>query len=355
MTMNNPIGLYIHIPFCKRKCPYCDFYSVGYDDSLAELYAQAVVRNIRHYGGCFDTVYFGGGTPILLHKHIGEILRAADVAPDAEITAECNPCFINDKTLYSLLSGGVNRLSVGVQSLDDRELRALGRLHDADTAEEAVLSARAAGFENISADLMLAVPQQTVQSLDRTLDRLCSLPIDHVSAYMLKIEPDTPFGRNTPAVPDEDSTADMYLHAVRRLAESGFSQYEISNFAKRGCECAHNLKYWRREEYLGIGPAAHSFYGGRRFEVARDIDGFIASPVQTELTNDNAPDEYEERVMLGLRLSEGIPEELYSPLSGGLKYIPKQYYRLENGRLSLTAEGFLVSNEIISLLLSRME
>ena len=353
--MSNTAGLYIHIPFCRRKCLYCDFYSVPLEDILAERYAETVVRNIRAYGGKFDTVYFGGGTPVLLADKLGKMLSVADIAYGAEITAECNPCEMTSDALELLKNAGINRISVGVQSFDDNELKALGRRHDAETAERAILIAREAGFDNISADLMLGIPQQTPESLARTLDKLCSLPITHISAYMLKIEPSTPFGTNTPETPDEDSTADMYLQAVKRLAESGFAQYEISNFSKDGCECAHNLKYWRREEYLGIGPAAHSFYGGRRFEVARDIEEFLSSPRQLEITNDISPDEYEERVMLGLRLSEGIPEELYKPLLKGLALVPRNYYRLENGRLSLTAEGFLVSNEIISLLLSRME
>ncbi len=353
--MSNTAGLYIHIPFCRRKCLYCDFYSVPLEESLAERYAETVVRNIKAYGGRFDTVYFGGGTPILLANKLGEILCAAEIVEGAEITVECNPCEMTPETLETLRNAGINRISVGVQSFEDNELRALGRRHDAETAEKAILAAKAAGFDNISADLMLGIPQQTSESLERTLDRLCDLPITHISAYMLKIEPNTPFGKKTPETPDEDSTADMYLQTVQRLAESGFVQYEISNFAKTGFDCAHNLKYWRREEYLGIGPAAHSLYNGRRFEVARSVEEFISSHRQIELVNDASPDVYEEQVMLGLRLSEGIPDVIYKPLMNGLRYIPKKYYKLHNGRLSLTAEGFLVSNEIISLLLSRME
>ncbi len=345
-------GLYIHIPFCRKKCAYCDFYSIPHSEELAERYTEAVIRNINAYGGKFDTVYFGGGTPILLAEHIGRMLKAADIAKGAEITAEANPCEMEPHTLETLLKAGVNRISVGVQSFCDKELSALGRRHDSNTARRAILAAKASGFDNISADLMLAVPHQTRDSLARTLDAMCGLPVSHISAYMLKIEPDTPFGRNPPKVPDEDSTADMYLQAVEALAQNGFAQYEISNFAVKGFECAHNLKYWRREEYLGIGPAAHSFCDGRRFAVARDVEDFMNSPVQKELLTDEAPDEYEERVMLGLRLSEGIEESLWKPFEAKLRRVPKNYYRIENGRLSLTAEGFLLSNEIISLLLA---
>ncbi len=355
-------GLYIHIPFCRKKCLYCDFYSVALQDGFAERYTEAVRRNIAAYSGAcnttlrshhpFDTVYFGGGTPILLAPYLGEMLSAANIAKDAEITAECNPCEMTDEALFALLKAGVNRISVGMQSLYDNELQALGRRHDRDTAIRAIERAKAAGFSDISADLMLGIPQQTSESLAKTLDTLTALPITHISAYMLKIEPDTPFGRNTPDLPDEDSVADMYLQTVNALADKGFHQYEISNFAKRGFECRHNLKYWRREEYLGIGPAAHSFLNGRRFAVKRDLEEFLGSPRQVELTTDEAPDEYEERVMLGLRLSEGISEELWRPFGHALKLVPSNYYTIKGGRLALTAEGFLLSNEIISLLLS---
>ena len=345
-------GLYIHIPFCRRKCLYCDFYSVALQEGFAERYTEAVKRNIAAYGGSFETVYFGGGTPILLAPYLGEMLKGVDIADGAEITAECNPCEMTDEALSQLREGGINRISVGVQSLCDNELSALGRRHDSDTAIRAIAREKAAGFSDISTDLMLGIPQQTEESLAQTLETLTALPITHISAYMLKVEPNTPFGRSTPLLPDEDATADMYLQTVNSLADKGFHQYEISNFAKRGYECRHNLKYWRREEYLGIGPAAHSFMDGRRFAVARDLEEFLNSPRQAEITTDDSPDEYEERVMLGLRLSEGIPEELYKPFEHALKLIPRNYYRIEGGRLSLTAEGFLLSNEIISLLLS---
>lgn len=344
-------GLYVHIPFCRAKCPYCDFYSVTFSAKSADEYADAVVRNIERYGEVYDTVYFGGGTPSLLSPQIGRILKAARTESGAEITAECNPCTVSGKTLEEMRSAGVNRLSLGIQSFDDNELSALGRLHSARQAEDAILLAREYGFLNISADIMLGIPQQTEDSLSHTIERLSKLPVTHISAYMLKIEPDTPFGAKPPNIPDEERTAALYLCAVRLLKRHGFEQYEISNFARTGCECRHNLKYWRREEYVGIGPAAHSFYGGRRYAVPRDIESFISSPCQSEDVTDGSPDESEERIMLGLRLSEGIPEELYAPLAGNLRLIPQEYYRIERGRLSLTAEGFLLSNSIISALL----
>lgn len=342
-------GLYIHVPFCRKKCPYCDFYSVGFREDLAEQYADAVIRNIRHYGGEFDTVYFGGGTPILLARHIPRILAEANYTRGAEITVECNPLEMNEETLQILFDSGVNRLSVGVQSAVESELRALGRTHTFEQARQAIFTAREVGFRDISIDLMLGIPRQDLSSLTYTVRKLRELPITHISAYMLKIEPNTVFGKNPPVLPDEDETAELYLNAVRGLVAQRFIQYEISNFARRGLKSRHNLKYWRREEYLGIGAAAHSFYKGKRFAVKRDIKEFIASEHQIEVITDEAPNELEEKIMLGLRLTEGIPKELWEPLN--LALIPEKYYKIENDRLSLTPEGFLVSNEIIATLL----
>lgn len=349
-------GLYIHVPFCRKKCPYCDFYSTGYSEELAGQYAEAVIRNLRYYDGEYDTVYFGGGTPILLASHIPAILKECRIGSGAEITVECNPVEMNEDALKTLFDCGVNRLSVGVQSAVDSELRALGRTHTFKQAREAILTANRVGFGEISVDLMLGIPGQTAETLGNTISGLGKLPITHVSAYMLKIEPRTVFGKKPPEnLPDEDETAELYLAAVNMLRSIGFEQYEISSFAKSSRKSRHNLKYWRYEEYLGIGAAAHSFYKGRRFAVKRDLRGFIASEHQTEITTDSEINELEERIMLGLRLTEGIPEELWRRLESALPLIPKQYYRLENGRLSLTEEGFLVSNEIISTLLAHLE
>lgn len=352
------------MPFCRKKCPYCDFYSVGFQpelnpgfsSDLAEKYADAVIRNIRHYGEEYDTVYFGGGTPILPARQIPRILAEIHRTASAEVTVECNPLEMNEETLKMLLGCGVNRLSVGVQSVSRRELRFLGRAHTFEQARQAILTACRVGFCDISVDLMLGLPRQDHVSAVYTIKQLRELPINHVSAYMLKIEPNTAFGKSPPdGLPDEDEAAKIYLTMVRMLESNGFKQYEISNFAKGGMTSRHNLKYWRREEYLGIGAAAHSFYKGRRFAVARNLREFIDSPRQIEVITDDNPDELEERIMLGLRLSEGIEKPLWECVQGALPLIPKQYYKIENERLSLTAEGFLVSNEIISTLLAHME
>ncbi len=343
------LGLYIHVPFCVRKCPYCDFYSEKFSREKSEKYAAAVVRNLKHYPETFDTVYFGGGTPALISGKISEILREVRFVEGAEITVECNPDVVNENVLVELKNAGVNRLSFGVQSLNERELAALGRLHGAESARKAILLARELGFENISADLMLGVPQQSVKSLYETIDKLCALPITHVSSYLLKIEPNTPFGKNPPEIPDDDGQAELYLAAVELLEKRGFRQYEISNFAKVGFESRHNLIYWRAQEYVGIGPAAHSYYNGKRFAVPRNTARFLESDVQREIVTDENPDKYEEKVMLGLRLREGI--SLDERLEKRLRLVPREYFRVEGGRISLTPRGFLVSNQIIATLL----
>lgn len=347
------IGLYIHVPFCRKKCPYCDFYSVGYRDELAEQYTDAVIRNLHYYNEEYDTVYFGGGTPILTARHIPRILKACRIKSGAEITVECNPLEMDEETLKLLYGCGVNRISVGVQSAVRNELRVLGRTHTFEQARNAILTASKVGFADISADWMLGTPNQDHRSLTYTVKQLTELPISHLSAYLLKIEPNTAFGKKPPEnLPDEDKSAELYLSAVDMLNVLGMKQYEISNFARDGMTSRHNLKYWRREEYLGIGPAAHSFYNGKRFAVERDVKGFIAADHQKEIITDEHPDETEERIMLGLRLREGIPEELWRCAASALPLIPENYYRIENGRLSLTPKGFLVSNEIIATLLN---
>ncbi len=346
---NKPIGLYVHVPFCVKKCPYCDFYSVPHSGWKTDEYTAAVIRNLKRYGLQYDTVYFGGGTPGLFPYHIGKILAAADFTKNAEITVECNPDSADKPGLEFLKKSGANRLSFGVQSLSIEELSALGRTHHPERAKAMIRHASGLGFENISADLMLGIPRQTEQSLSRTIKELCELPITHISAYILKIEPNTVFGKKPPKLPDEDAQAALYLQAVKQLAANGFMQYEISNFARPGYESRHNLKYWRCEEYIGIGPAAHSFFGGKRYAVPRSLARFLENEIQPEEVTDDAPVKEEERIMLGLRLTEGIP--LTSELSERLAQIPKHLYQIRNDRLSLTPEGFLVSNEIISLLI----
>ena len=349
-------GLYIHVPFCRRKCVYCDFYSLAGQDDIIDDYVKAVVRNIRIAGGTYDTVYFGGGTPSLLSgRQIDDILSAADIAGGAEISAEVNPDSADIRKLSDFKNAGINRISIGIQSLDDSELAVLGRLHNSEQAVNAVYSAQKAGFENISSDLMIGLPYQRTETVLNNIRSLSELGVNHISAYMLKIESGTPLSENRELISniaDEELSADMYLDAVSYLEKHGLKQYEISNFAKEGYECRHNIKYWRCEDYLGIGPSAHSCLNGKRFAVPKDINDFINSEKQEEIITDDAPCGLSERLMLALRLSEGF---LMSQ-SGGYEdrlrnaAAPMEKHGLLNicdGRIMLTPTGFLVSNEII--------
>lgn len=354
------VGLYIHVPFCLAKCPYCDFYSVKYSREKAEQYKNAVIRNIKHYqmsDTVFDTVYFGGGTPILLWREICEIIKHIHISDNCEITVEANPSCCTEEALAALRQAGVNRLSLGIQSFDDCELSALGRRHSGDKAEKAVLLAHDCGFKNISADLMLATPGQTEESLKKSLERYCALPVSHISAYMLKIEENTPFANSDLNLPDEDETCELYLHTVKTLTEKGFKQYEISNFARDGMESRHNLKYWHCEEYVGIGPAAHSYLNGRRFYVDRDLQGFIDSPVQREITDEEQAGGFEEYAMLKLRLAEGLSFEECAAFGVDkqvilqrCKKIPDRLISIDKEKVCLTPKGFLLSNQIIAVI-----
>lgn len=356
--MKKKKALYIHIPFCLSKCPYCDFYSIKFNTGKALAYKNAVIRNLREYDETYDTVYFGGGTPILMWREIPEILSACDIAPDAEITVEANPCCCSEKILSSLRNAGVNRLSLGIQSMCGSELETLGRKHTAKRAENAVLIAKEVGFDNISADIMTGTPAQTKATLNETLDRLSALPLTHISSYMLKIEEGTPFAQDNILPAQEEISAEMYLLTVEKLKNYGFKQYEISNFAKAGFECRHNIKYWNCDEYVGIGASAHSFYGGKRFAAERDVDSFIEAPVQKTTITDEYPASFEEYAMLRLRLCDGLyfsecekRNVMRAEILERTKLIPKEYFNLSPDKISLTPRGFLVANHIIGKLL----
>ncbi len=359
------LGIYIHIPFCLRKCPYCAFYSIGYSESLKNDYVRALIRNIRRYRDMWlpcDTVYFGGGTPSLLAPgDINEIMQAVresfNLSPSSEITMEANPSSVTSESLSGYYRAGVNRLSFGVQSLNDNELRALGRLHDAKTALNAIDMARNAGFKNISCDLMIGTPYQTTESLLSSCWQLASIGIPHISCYMLKIEDGTPYDcaeiRNS--VADDDTVCDMYLALCDELRTLGYERYEISNFAKSGLRSRHNMKYWTGEDYLGFGSSAHSFFQGKRFYVPNDLKGYISSKAQPELIEDASPDSFEEYIMLSLRLSDGMSLERVNDLGGNAyavaekakPYADAGFLTLIDNRITLTDKGALVSNRII--------
>ena len=364
------LGLYIHIPFCKAKCAYCDFYSLAHSEEKMDAYMAALLRHLeevapRAAGMQVDTVYFGGGTPSYLGaarlcRILQTVLRRYDVARDAEITLEANPDSAGDwKELRRLRRAGFNRLSLGVQSTDDALLRRIGRVHTYEQVQQAVTAARKAKFTNLSLDLIYGLPGQTMEDWQRTLADAVALGPEHLSCYGLKLEEGTPLWQQRQALtlPDDDAQADMYLYTVAALSETGYGQYEISNFARAGRESRHNLKYWRMQEYAGFGPGAHSDFGGVRYGYVRDLDAYIAGRlVLAEAETDGTLARDFEYVMLSLRTAEGIDrrtfENRYRQRFEAMERLFVQYeqaglaQRTEGG-WRLTPRGFLVSNSII--------
>ena len=374
-----PLGIYVHVPFCRSKCQYCDFYSLACkDDSLMDSYLDAVCAHIKEAGALapgykVDSVYFGGGTPSYFGADalaiiLTTIRRNFDVTGDAEITFEANPDSVSDRLLHRLRAEGFNRVSLGVQSDSDEMLKKLGRPHTYAQAVTALQRIRKAGFRNVSLDLMYGLPGQTLRDWQETLENVLKLGPEHMSCYGLKVEEGTPLYEIKDAVdlPGDDAQADMYLAAVEALRGHGFRQYEISNFSRKGLYSRHNMKYWTGGEYLGFGPSASSDFAGKRFTLVKDLQTYI----QGIKTGGNVMDDIQEiplrerageYLMLRLRTSVGIQGDEYekqfllpfAPLEEVL-YKHRTYYRAErsdDGRWTLTPKGYLVSNDIISDLL----
>ena len=387
---SRPEGLYVHIPFCATKCPYCDFNTYAGIEGQMEPYLAALRSEIELWGAVLgmpglDTVFFGGGTPSYLPAgSLGMLLDAVrgsfGLAGDAEITAEANPDDLDAEKLASLLDAGVNRLSIGVQSLDDDLLRLLGRRHSAREALDAFRSARQAGFDNVSIDLMYGLPDQTPEQWSATLDAALGLRPSHISMYCLTLEGGTPMERDAAAgripVPDGDLAADMYLAAEVQTAEAGYRHYEISNWAIPGRESRHNLIYWLNRPFLGVGPGAHSYLDGHRFHNIRSPREYIrrlatgeplpkpggrvfdgvpvveaAEPVDRKL-------EMAETMMMGLRLDTGVqtagfaarfgesPGESYGEIIDELE--DDGLLETAGGSFVLTPRGRLLGNEVFS-------
>lgn len=344
--MNKKSGLYFHIPFCKSKCPYCDFYSKKYDCKEAEIYTNLVIKEMAKYQGEFDTIYFGGGTPSIIEPElIGKIISSAsahfDIDKDSEVTIECNPSKDLSEDFKKYASYGINRVSLGMQSAVDKERFALGRSAGNVQVEKAINVARNTGIENISLDLMLGTPKQTLESLDETFDFISKMNVQHISAYMLKLEEGTRFFevQDKLDLPNEDTTSDMYLKTIKCLGDLGFEQYEISNFAKKGYQSKHNNKYWELVPYLGIGKSAHSFWNGKRFYYDENMS----------IVQDGIGGTREEEIMLGLRLTKGISKSILTkPYK---QFIKMGLMRETKNSISLTPQGMLVSNSIINELL----
>ncbi|MBQ7817467.1 MAG: radical SAM family heme chaperone HemW [Oscillospiraceae bacterium] len=374
-----PLGIYIHVPFCRSKCQYCDFYSLTTkDDRLLDGFLDAVCAHIKEAGALapgyiVDTVYFGGGTPSFFGADgmatiLTAVRRSFDVSNNAEITFEANPDSVSPKLLHKLHSEGFNRVSLGIQCDNDEILDKIGRPHNYAQAVSAVKQIRRAGFRNLSLDLIYGLPGQTVLSWERTLQNVLKLEPEHISCYGLKVEEGTPLHRYQEFLnlPDDDAQADMYLRAVEVLRSKGFRQYEISNFCRRSNESKHNLKYWTGGEYLGFGPDASSDFAGKRFKMIRDLRGYIdgvlsGGQVIDDLQEIPQRERAGEYLMMRLRTNLGIHAQEYekqyllpfAPLEKALELCAKRGHavKLESGHWRLTPEGFLVSNSIISDLL----
>ncbi len=380
--MADKLGIYVHIPFCRSKCDYCDFYSLAGREDRMDDYLKALLVHIRESAPLarrcqVDTVYLGGGTPSLfgekrLRALLGGIQKRFDLSRDAEITVECNPDSVDVRRLLALRRCGVNRISLGIQSACDRELASLGRIHTFAQAKAAVAAARSAKIRNLSLDLIYGLPGQDLAAWQRTVEAVLALKPEHLSCYGLKVESGTPLDRRVirgERLPDDDAQAEMYLWTVDRLAKAGYLQYEISNFARAGFQSRHNLKYWMGRPYIGFGPGAHSDFGGRRYSFLSDLDLYISRV----LGGGSLVDESElipqrergsEYLMLRLRTTRGIEEWEYrrefcmnfDPIEQKLaEYEHHGWAARHDRRWQLTPQGFLLSNRLIGELLEVQE
>jgi oxygen-independent coproporphyrinogen-3 oxidase len=369
------LGLYVHIPFCSAICNYCNFNRGLFEAGLKERYVQALLAEISHAGdgAPSDTVYFGGGTPSLLDpSEVAAVVQACraswDLTPDAEITLEANPETVTPERLEGFRAAGVNRLSYGVQSFRETELQRLSRLHSADKAGEAFVLARAAGFDNISLDLMMWLPQQTVVDWLESVDALVALGPEHASMYFLEIYPNAPLrdamAREAWSVAPEDDAVDMYLSGLDRMDKAGYVQYEISNTARPGRESRHNLKYWTDGEWVGFGCGAHSTRGGERWKNVSSTEEYISAVSRgghaaVERRALPAEERLEDALFMGLRLSAGLDVaavqrrygvDLWDRYGGELQPFVDQGLLVYDGRsLRATRAGMLLAHEMMTV------
>lgn len=368
----SPLELYIHIPFCIKKCDYCDFLSGPADEKSQEAYVRALLGEIDAVGAEAErpvtSIFVGGGTPSVLSPVLmGQIFETINkkflITPDAEITMEANPGTLSAKKLEAYKAMGINRLSLGLQSPDDRELKILGRIHNYQQFLESYFLARETGFANINVDLMCAIPGQTYQGWMENLKTVASLAPEHISAYSLIVEEGTPFAGRPLNLPDEETEYRMYEDTMPVLADYGYEQYEISNYAKAGKACKHNIGYWKRTDYLGIGLGAASLLGSRRFSNTRSMEEYLQKSCFPEkirrgwqmLSKEDAMAEF---MFLGLRMTKGISRGEFREAFGctvesiyGLvleKYKNMALLVEKDGRIFLSRKGIHVSNSIMS-------
>lgn len=360
------IALYVHVPFCIRKCRYCNFFSVPYDPVLFNKYLRNLFKEIDFWkeklsGEEIKTIYIGGGTPTILDVEalssmIKKIKESFNLVKDAEFTIEANPRTINEEKLLRLKEEGVNRLSLGIQSLSDRLLSLLGRSHTSSEAEEAIRMVKDAGFKSWSLDLIYAIPTQEMDEWEETLEKVLSFSPPHLSLYSLILEEGTPLHeevrKGVYELP-EDEGYEMFLKAIKLLKENGYIHYEISNFALEGHLCQHNIIYWKNEPYVGIGPGASSFYGGWRFKREESFDWFLG---YSEVIKIDRDEEIKETIFMNLRLLEGIDkegffnrfgvriEEIYGSIIEELK---RDGLLEERGnKIRLTERGLFLGNQV---------
>lgn len=375
------LGIYIHIPFCRSKCAYCDFYSLANRESDMDRYLAALITHLEETApqaksSMVDTVYIGGGTPSVFEaKRVSAVLktikRCYHMTADCEITMEGNPDSVDLTLLRAVRRAGVNRLSLGVQSANDHELQLIGRPHNFTQAVEAVQNARKAGIQNLSLDLIYGIPDQDMESWQKTVEELIQLAPEHLSCYGLQLEEGTPLydRQDQLQLADDDQQADMYLWMVERLKEAGYDQYEISNFSKPGREGRHNMRYWQMKDYIGFGPGAHSDFGGRRFSFVPSLEDYIkgmedGTPIVDEDWEMTEEDRRSEYIMLSLRTVHGLDGNYYSrtfhmnfkPLEMLLQgYEDRGLVKQAEGRWHFTPEGFMISNPLIVELLEAQE
>lgn len=379
--MTNKLELYLHIPFCVRKCAYCDFLSAPQDAETIERYVQALTAEIETYrtlsgGYRVETIFFGGGTPSLLSgeqmKKICRALREVfDISDEAEISMEANPGTVTMEKLSAYREAGINRISFGLQSANDEELKLLGRIHTFDQFEKSYEMARKSGFDNINVDLISAIPKQTLKSWEETLEKVLLLQPEHISAYSLIIEEGTPFAERygedkDNELPSEEEERRMYRRTKERLQQAGYHRYEISNYAREGKECRHNLGYWERCNYLGIGLGASSLLEEVRYSHIDNLESYLAHAGEREWIEENrealsCEEQREEFVFLGLRKMKGISEREFSEHFGAdiSDYYGKNLEKLkrqglleqENGYIRLTEQGIDISNYVFAELL----
>ena len=368
---DNSFELYIHIPFCVRKCAYCDFLSAPGSEEAKASYTKALLREIeavKTEKREVSSIFVGGGTPSALSPSLmGDIFEkiheSFSVAQDAEITIEANPGTLSKEKLFLYKNAGINRLSLGLQSPEEAELKSLGRIHTYEEFLESFSLAREAGFQNINVDLMCALPDQTYEGWIRNLRTVAALHPEHISAYSLIIEEGTPFAKRKLNLPDEDTEYRMYEDTAGILEEYGYEQYEISNYAKKGLACRHNIGYWTRKEYLGLGLGAASLWGNQRFSNTSDFSAYLKESGSPEKIRENREtlsleDEMSEFMFLGLRMTEGVSkaeflESFGTPIESVYGKVLDKYKNMglleeKEGRIFLTRAGIHVSNGVMA-------